>query len=127
MCGPCASSLRRTRVDFDPAEAGHGMLCGNLDGLVEAGALEQIEAAEPFPGLGKRTVRNQHLALAPTHGPGVVHTLETMAEDPRFPAVDHVDPILDVVLGGHIWLAFWIAAYEHQVSHRPLLFNVRTP
>jgi hypothetical protein len=65
---------------FDPAEASHGVLRGDFDRLVTADAFEKVEAAQPFPRLGERTIGYQHLALAPTNGGGLVRAFETRAE-----------------------------------------------
>ena len=42
----------------------HRVLGGDLDRLVEVGALEDVEADDPLPGLGVGPVGDQQLALA---------------------------------------------------------------
>src|SRR5262245_29897568 len=93
------------------------MSCGNLDGLVEVGAVEKIEAGDPFLRLGKWTVGDQHLPLATPNGGGGLDTLETVPEDSHLPSVHLVDPIGNVVLFGHVALGFGVDAHEHQVTH----------
>ncbi len=39
--------LRPERTDFDPPEAGHRMLRGDFDGLIEVGAFENVAAGDP--------------------------------------------------------------------------------
>ena len=78
---------------FDPAEASHGVLRGDFDRLVTAGAFEKVEAAQPFPRLGERTIGYQHLALAPTNGGGLVRAFETRAEASYVPPLHFVDPV----------------------------------
>ena len=59
---PAASKLGLVRLegpDLDPAEARHGVLCGYLHRLVEAGAFEYVEASHPLLGFRERAVRLQ--------------------------------------------------------------------
>src|SRR5262249_17192210 len=80
-------------------------------------------AADPFPRLGKWTVGDQYLSFAPTNADGVLHTLETVAEDSHLPSVHFVDPIGDVVPSGHVFLAFGAGAHQHHVAHRKSSFH----
>ena len=67
---------------LEPAEAGHRVLGGDLDRLVEVGALEDVEADDPLARLGERAVGHEHLAAAHADGRGVGDRPHRVADHP---------------------------------------------
>ena len=102
---------------FDPAEAGHWMYRGDVDGPIEVGTFENVEAGDPLLRFGKRTVGHEHLATAPANGRGGVHPCQVVAEDADLPPIDLADRLVDVVLVGRVRLGGGIDAHEHHVAH----------
>jgi hypothetical protein len=57
-----AGRLFPERPDVDGAEPGYRMLGRHLQGLLHVGALHDVQAPGPLPGLSERPVRDQRLA-----------------------------------------------------------------
>src|SRR5262245_19202615 len=111
------SFVRPEWPDLDAAEAGHRMLRGDLDGLLAISTFEQIEAADPFPGLREGSVGDHHLALALSNGGSVLDAFQAGAEDPDLPPCHLLGPLAAVVFLGHVGLAGRIGAHEHDEAH----------
>jgi hypothetical protein len=69
---------------------GDGVPGRDLDGLLQAAALDDVEPADRLPGLGERTVGDERLPVADTHGRGAASQL--VAGDPVAPCLDVVQP-----------------------------------
>src|SRR4051812_37467080 len=67
--GPVTSSHGDHGTDLDRAHPRAGDLGGQADGLVEVGALQQVEAAEDLLGLGVGAVAGDDLAPAAAGDP----------------------------------------------------------
>ena len=123
--GPPGSSPQNGRSSSRPNRA-IGCCDGDLDRLVEVGALEDVEAGDPLPRLGERPVGHEHLPAAHAHGRGVGDRPQRVADDPGAAGVVALDPVLDVVelrvTGRRI--GFGVGADEHHVLHRGLLRSV---
>jgi hypothetical protein len=64
------------------------MLRRDLNRLIDASAVEENEAPNPFLRFGEGAVSDQELALAYTHGLGLTDMVQTVAKDPAsFPVV----------------------------------------
>src|SRR5262245_44420276 len=68
------------------------MARGDLDSLLEAPALEQVEAADRFLRLGERAVRDQLLAAANAHRAGAARRGELVADQPDALRTEVIDP-----------------------------------
>jgi hypothetical protein len=53
------SHLQPEGTEFEPAEPGHRMSGGDLNGLIEGRAFENVEAHDPLLRLSKRTIGHQ--------------------------------------------------------------------
>ena len=74
------------------------MLGGNLDRLVEALGLDDVEAADELLGVGEGTVGDQRLAVAHAHGLGRVGTEQAVTQQAHATAVHLLDPLWRVLL-----------------------------
>src|SRR5271168_358859 len=75
--------------DLEPAVPGDGMCRSHLDRLVDIRALQDVESADDFLGLGERPVTDDDFAVAHPNGLGRTRRLEPVAIQPDT-ASDHV-------------------------------------
>ena len=64
------------RADFDGADASGRHFCGDLDGIVQVGGVNQVEASQDFLCFGERTVRNRNFSIADAHAGGRANGLK---------------------------------------------------
>jgi len=64
----------------------------DLDRLLEAAALEDVEAADHLFGLGERAVGDDRLPVADADGPGSVRRSQPVAGDPDAARLEVVQP-----------------------------------
>src|SRR5215831_6869418 len=114
---PVPSIPRPQRPDLDPTEAGHGMLRRDLDGLIESGALEQVEPGNPFLCFREGAVGDEEAPGAHPDRLRGGQTGQTVTDDSPTTLVVGGDPFLDVVLGRIEGLAGGIGADEHNIAH----------
>jgi hypothetical protein len=72
------------------------MPAGDLNCLIEARALDEVEAAHLFFSLGERAIGYQHLAVADADGGGIAAWPEPRAAAPDSPGVHFRIPGLDL-------------------------------
>src|SRR5215472_8462143 len=94
------------------------MLRRDLDSLIEALALEEIEAGNPFLRFREGAVGDQELALPHTHRLSLADVVQAITQEPASLPVIGRNPFLDVVLGRIEGLARRIGTHEQQVAHR---------
>ena len=113
LCAAGADVVMSERV------ASHGAA---LNRLIEARALDDVEAAHLFLSLGERAIGYQHLAVADADGGGIAAWPEPRATAPDPPGVHFGVPGLDLRQGVHLGGAqdhrFVIADHQH-VLHGP--------
>src|SRR5215475_7359766 len=83
-------SLLPERAHVDRAEPGHRVLARHLDGLVQAGALQDVEPADLLLGLRERAVRDQRLVATDPHRPAIAGGPELVAAGEQNPAALHL-------------------------------------
>jgi hypothetical protein len=64
----------------------------DLDGLLQAVALEDVEPADRLLGLGERTVRDERLPAADADGARPARRSQLIAGDPDAPRLEVVKP-----------------------------------
>src|SRR5262249_59858455 len=93
------------------------MLRRDLDGLIQSGALEQVESGNPFLRFREGAVRDEEAIAAHPDRLRGGKTGQTVADDSPTTIVVGGDPFLDVVQGRIEGLAGGIGADEHDVAH----------
>src|SRR5205809_3857425 len=87
------------RSHFDGSGLGHRMARGDLDRLLEAAAVDQVEAADRFLRLRKRTVGDDRLAVAHADRAATARWSELVAGLPDPAGGEVVHPRKRLVLG----------------------------
>src|SRR5579859_7761234 len=108
VVGVCFSLLPQWS-DLDSPAGGGRMSGGDINGFVDARALDDVEAAYLFFGFGERAIGYEHLAVADADGAGSTAWPEPRAAAPDPPRVH---------LGGAQDHRFVIADHQH-VLHGP--------
>src|SRR5579859_1099433 len=119
---PLILTVRPERTQLEHPVPRHRMLGGDLDGFVEVGALQDIEASDQILGLGVGAVGQQHFAVADADSGGIISRPDTVAHQSNLLAVHFPDPIF-YVRRAIVWAGreVGVDTYEHQVLHRALL------
>jgi hypothetical protein len=101
-----------------------GCLPADLDGLVQVGALQDVEPGDLLLGLGERAVADQHLAATLADRGGVADRPEPLAQPPHPAAVHLGHPGLRVAAHLRALLGAELDALVHadqqHVPHRIL-------
>src|SRR5438067_1676246 len=90
--GTPASSLPPQRTHLDRAHLGNRVRGRDLDGLLEAAALDQVEAADRLLRRHERTVSDDRLAVTNPHGAATPRRRQLVARDPRALRLELVEP-----------------------------------
>src|SRR5579859_8183692 len=123
VVGVCFSLLPQWS-DLDSPAGGGRMSGGDINGFVDARALDDVEAAYLFFGFGERAIGYQHLAVADADGAGSTAWPEPRAAAPDPPRVHLRIPGLDLRQGVHLGGAQdhrFVIADHQQVLHGPPL------
>src|SRR5579859_1204656 len=137
--GPASFRLRSAPQELshlDRPEPGDRMAGRDLDRFLEAAGLDHVEAADRLLRVRERPVGDERLAAADTDGSGSLRRRHLVADDPRVPRLEIVQPgealgLLRprrLVVGVH---PLGVPADQQQVLHRWLLSGLspgrRTP
>src|SRR5918999_3195454 len=85
-------SVPPERPDLDRPDLGDRVAGCDLDGLLQAAALDDVEAADRLLGLGERTVGDDRLPVAGADGARTAGRSQLVAGDPDAPRLDVVQP-----------------------------------
>ena len=93
----------------------------DLDGLLEAAALDEVEPADRLLGLGKGAVRDARLPVADADGVGLPRRRQLVAGDPGAPRLELVQPgkallVLRSVVRGGLGLASMVLPSQQTSS-----------
>src|SRR2546423_4961666 len=87
-----SSALAPERPDLDRPHLGDRVCGRDLDGFLQAAALDQVESAEGFFGRDERTVCDQCLPVADADRAGAPRRRQLVAYDPGAPRLELVEP-----------------------------------
>src|SRR4029453_12806442 len=90
--GVASGSVSPEGPHLDRPGLGYGMCGRDLDGLVQAAALDDVEPADRLLGLRERPVGDERLPPANAHGAGPSRRRQLVAGDPDAPGLEVVDP-----------------------------------
>ena len=97
------------------------MLRRDLDRLVQVARLDDVEAADRLLRLGERPVDDEHLAAAHADGRGILVGSQALAVLGDAARLKLVDPLADVVVGGHVRQGVVPLGVEQCVFHGGVL------
>jgi hypothetical protein len=84
--------------DLDRPRLGAGVSRRNLDGLLEAAALDDVESADRLLGLGERTVGDDRLSIADADGACLARRSQLVAADPDAPRLEVFQPAEEILV-----------------------------